>query len=201
MRKQKSETKKTNKMKNTLKTLSVLAIGLASCVLVQATPITGNISFSGNAQLSPASAGTATEVTKWSGTVVEAGDGAFAGIATGTAATFTSTPWSFNTAIPMANFWQVGGFSFELLSSSIAFQLNAGKASFVDVTGVGIVTAAGYTATEGTWNFTTQNPGVGKKNPVFSFSAASAVPDGGATLALLGFALVGVEGLRRKLAK
>jgi hypothetical protein len=45
------------------------------------------------------------------------------------------------------------------------------------------------------WNFFTATP----DNP--HFPPQGGVPDGGATLALLGFALVGVESLRRKLSK
>ena len=36
---------------------------------------------------------------------------------------------------------------------------------------------------------------------MFSFSASSNIPDGGATVALLGLSLAGIEGIRRKLMK
>ncbi|MGC2353370.1 MAG: VPDSG-CTERM sorting domain-containing protein, partial [Candidatus Udaeobacter sp.] len=60
----------------------------------------------------------------------------------------------------------------------------------------------GFDATAGTWSFTAQN---GSANGVFSFSASTfssqATPDGGATVALLGLALAGIEGTRRKLKR
>jgi VPDSG-CTERM motif len=49
------------------------------------------------------------------------------------------------------------------------------------------------------WNFTVQGD---PSNGVFSFSGGSeAIPDGGATVALLGLALTGIEGIRRKLMR
>ena len=50
-----------------------------------------------------------------------------------------------------------------------------------------------------TWSFSAQDD---PADGVFSFSGASeAIPDGGATVALLGLALAGIEGIRRKLRR
>jgi VPDSG-CTERM motif len=179
--------------------LAMLAIGFISCALfseqAQATPITGNITFFGTVSLD-GNANTATMVTAYHGLggagspFVASADGSFTGL-DGFAATFTA-PWSFNSGA-VANFWSVGGFVFNLFSSSITVQ--AGGSLIVD--GTGTITGNGLDATAGSWHFTTQNPSA---RGVFSFSAATgAVPDGGSAVALLGIAFLGLEGLRRKL--
>jgi hypothetical protein len=66
------------------------------------------------------------------------------------------------------------------------------------IKGTGLLHLAGYDNTVGNYTFTANQAG-----GTFSFSssqAATGVPDGGATIALLGIALVGVEGLRRRMA-
>jgi len=188
-------------MKVTLKkTLSVLAAGLLGCALLcqqaQAVPITGNITFKGGVTLNTANVGTATQVTAWLTPQVDSRDGSFAGIAVNAPVTMTA-PWTFTAGL--ANLWSVGGFTFNLTSSAILFQ----NATGLLVQGTGTITGpAGFDATQGSWRFSTQSPGSG--TPLdFSFSGAtgSAVPDGGLTVALLGFALMGIAGLRRKLSK
>ena len=177
----------------------MLAIGFISCALfseqAQATPITGGITFFGTVTLD-GDANTATMVTAYLGLggtgspFVASADGSFTGLA-GFAATF-AVPWSFNSG-PVANFWSVDGFVFNLIASSITVQ--AGGSLIVD--GTGTITGPGFDATAGSWHFTTQNPSA---EGVFSFSGATgAVPDGGSAVALLGLALVGIEVLRRKL--
>jgi hypothetical protein len=183
----------------TKRILAMLAIGFISCALfseqAQATPITGHITLFGTVTLD-GDANTATMVTAFHGLggtgspFVATSDGSFTGL-DGFAVTFTA-PWSFNSG-PVANFWSVGGFVFNLISSSITSQ--AGGSLIVD--GTGTITGGGFDATAGSWHFTTQNPSA---EGAFSFSGATgAVPDGGMTVALLGIAFVGLEGLRRKL--
>ena len=119
-------------------------------------------------------------------------DGSFNGIVTDGDAVTIAFPWSFNSG-SVPNFWQVDGFVFNLSSSSISMQ---GGGS-VTVNGTGTITGNGFDVTSGTWSFTTQNPSAHAR---FSFSAATgSVPDGGSAVALLGIALVGIEGLRRGL--
>jgi hypothetical protein len=70
---------------------------------------------------------------------------------------------------------------------------------FLPSFGTGIITGNGFDDTAGTWSFTAQDD---PSNGVFSFSGGSqATPDGGATVALLGLALAGIEGIRRKLMR
>jgi VPDSG-CTERM motif len=180
--------------------LAVLTIGLLTCGLfsqqVQATPINGNITFFGTVSLDTGNVNNAHSVTAWHGLggaglpFVASADGDFTGL-TGMTATYHA-PWSFNSG-PISTFWTVGGFTFDLLVSSITLQ---GGGSIV-VDGTGTINAPGFDPTAGVWHFTTQGP---KAQGVFSFSAATgAVPDGGSAVALLGLALTGIEVLRRRL--
>jgi len=129
--------------------------------------------------------------------LVFSSDGSFTGL-TGMAVTFTALQWNFNSG-PVTNFWQVGGFTFNLTESHIFSQ--GGNPPGVTVNGSGFVSGNGFMSTFGTWSFTTQDPAAGQP-PVFSFSAATGtVPDSGSTVALLGLALAGVEALRRKMSR
>jgi hypothetical protein len=161
---------------------------------VSAATITGAITFSGGVTLDTASVVTATKVTSYTNPIVQSRSGDFGGIALGTAVSIVA-PWSFNTPTPgINNFWQVGGFTFNLTQSSIAFQ----TAGLLGVTGTGFISGNGFTATAGTWTFTGSDPGAGTPL-VFSFQAANGtVPDGGTTVMLLGAALTGLGLLKRR---
>jgi len=193
-------------MKNLTKTiLGVLAIGFISCGLfsqqAQATSINGDIQFAGEVHFDTNSLATATRVLTWFDVFhnagfssVTSGTGDFAGIAPGTQATMAQ-PWIFNPSTPTPGLWSVGGFSYDLLTSTIVIQ-NAGT---LFITGTGIVSGNGFDPTSMDWSFTTQSAG-GRTRTNFSFSANGVVvPDGGSAVALLGLALVGIEVLRRKL--
>ena len=196
-------------MKNrSSKTILVFfALGLLSCALcvqqARADSITGSITFAGGVELNTNSAGTASMVAGWLDeggnmpTVVSA-SGSFASLV-GQTAVF-AFPWSFNTNTPIAAFWVVDGFTFNLISSQIFVQGDG----FVNVFGTG--TILGPPQFGGlhnmSWSFSTQDPGGGPGDLVFSFSGGGqALPDGGATVALLGLSLAGIEGIRRKLRR
>jgi VPDSG-CTERM motif len=197
-------------MKNPSRTvLAILATGLLSCALfsqqAQASPtvlISGDIQFAGSVQFDTNSLATATRVVTWFDVFqnagfssVTSGTGDFAGIAPGTQAAMAS--WTFNPSTPTPGLWSVGGFTFDLLSSTIVVQ----NASTLVIEGAGTVSGNGFDPTAMEWSFTTQSAG-GRTRNIFSFSAngvAGAVPDGGSAVVLLGFALMGVELLRRKL--
>jgi len=188
-------------MKNTLIPIAGAAmLFMALAQTIQAVPITGNIGFTGRVSYDTTSAGTATEVTSWTSPSVNGTTGAFVGIANATPVTFTSSPWFFNTpgSGPVVNpFWQVGTFTFNLLSSWIVFQ----GAGSVVVSGTGTITSTdtSYSATQFSWSFTSQDPAVTSNPSTFTFSASSnSVPDGGATVMLLGIALSGAALLRKK---
>jgi hypothetical protein len=194
-------------MKNRTKTiLAVLATGVMTCGLfsqqTQANTIQGNINFAGSVVFDSTDLGAATRVVTWYDVFHNAGfsnvtggaTGDFSFITPGTQATMAQ-PWIFNPSTPTPGLWSVGGFTFDLLSSTIVTQ----NSTFLNVTGTGIITGNGFDPTVGSWAFTVQNAGGGRLME-FSFSANSnTVPDGGSAVALLGIALTGIEVLRRKL--
>ena len=193
-------------MKNLTKTiLAVLAIGFISCGLfsqqAQATLINGDIQFAGETRFDTNSLATAHRVVTWFDVFhnagfssVTSGTGDFAGIFPGTQATMAQ-PWIFNPSTPTPGLWSVGGFTFDLLTSTIVTQ----NAQFLSISGTGIVSGNGFDPTNMEWSFSSQNAG-GRPRTIFSFSANGvAVPDGGSAVALLGLALTGIEVLRRKL--
>jgi hypothetical protein len=192
-------------MKNrSSKTILVFfALGLISCAFgVQQAQAAGVITFAGGAELGDIhgnpvnSVNDATQVIGWldeggNRPQVQSVSGVFAQFATvGAFVDFTPT-WSFNSGSITA-FWTVDGFTFDLIASNIVFQGDG----FLGVFGTGTITGNGYFG-HGTWRFSTQDD---PANGVFSFSA-STIPDGGATVALLGLSLAGIEGIRRKLMK
>jgi len=176
-----------------------LAIAGLLAVSARAVEISGTITFAGTVTLDTSSAGDATQVTGWYGFggignpfVASVGGDFDTYINPGDLATLTS-PWNFNSgAVPAL--WAVGGFTFDLVSSAITSQTDTG----VTVDGYGYASGNGFSASLGSWHFTTQNPSAGG---VFSFSAATGVPDGGSTLILLGSAILGLAVvIRRRLA-
>jgi hypothetical protein len=187
--------------------LAVLATGALACGLfsqqAQATQISGDIQFAGEVQFDTNSLATATRVVTWFDVFhnagfssVTSGTGDFAGIAPGTQAAMAQ-PWIFNPSTPTPGLWSVGGFTFDLLSSTVVTQ----NASTLVIEGTGIVSGNGFDPTAMDWSFTTQSSG-GRTRTTFSFSGngvAVGVPDGGSAVALLGMALVGIELVRRKL--
>ena len=195
-------------MKNrSSKTILVFfALGLISCAFcvqqAQANPVYGDITFAGGVTLNQPSVNNATQVTGWLDEgnnlpTVESSSGSFAGL-DGQTVTFAPS-WSFNSGAVMS-FWSVGGFTFDLIASHIVFQ----GGGFLNVFGTG--TILGPPQFGGlhnmTWSFSTQDPGGGPGDLVFSFSGGGqALPDGGATVALLGLSLAGIEGIRRKLRR
>jgi len=191
-------------MKNLSKTiLTVVAVGLLSgglfCQQAQATPITGDINFGGVVTFDSIHLNLATQVSTWDTCVVLSDSGSFSSIpALPTVTNVAMTaPWIFNPSTPTIPLWQVGGFTFDLTSSTIVSQDNF----FLNITGVGTISAAGFDTTPGTWSFTVSNAD-GKRHSTFGFQSdtvGNAVPDGGATAALLGVALAGIEVLRRKI--
>jgi protein with PEP-CTERM/exosortase system signal len=192
-------------MKNLTKTLlAVLAAGFVSSALstqeAQAAKINGTIDFAGSVKLDTISLATATQIVQWRDvfgnlgfTNVAATTDDFNVIPLGTKATM-ATPWIFNPSTATSGLWSVGGFTFDLLNSTIVTQ----NAMFLDVKGHGTISGNGFDVTASTWAFTIQNAG---GNRLFiSFSANNAtVPDGGSAVSLLSIGLGVIEFVRRKL--
>lgn len=180
--------------------LAILTSGLITSALTcergQAATIEGAITFAGGAAFDTMSLATATKVENFSNVTVVSVDGDYSGFVSPDDPVTMATPWIFHPSTPTPAFWSVGGFTFDLDTSTIVLQTS----KFLLVTGTGTVMGNGFDPTEGTFSFSTQSPGAGKS--VFSFSASSdsqGVPDHGATVALLGISLLGLEIFRRKL--
>jgi hypothetical protein len=196
-------------MKNLTKTiLGGLAIGFIGCALfsqqAQAVPITGEIRFAGNVQLDNTHLDSATTVVTWfdgfntpgKATVLPGASGAFNGILFPTSTTMHNG-WVFNPSTSTPGLWSVGGFTFDLMSAVVTSQ----SANFLNVLADGILHGpAGFDDTPGQFSFTIDNAD-GLPHLTFGFATdtVAGVPDGGAAVALLGIALIGIEGLRRKL--
>ncbi len=140
----------------------------------------------------------ATVINNWIGSVVVSVSGNIPAGLSGQPVNFAN-PWVIGT--PQSQLWEVNGFSFDLVSATVtqgSFYLNV----FAD----GILNGpSGFTSTPATWNFGTSGLGTplpGSGDKLFSWSSSTtSVPDGGTTVALLGCSLLGLHGLRRKLAK
>jgi hypothetical protein len=181
-------------MKNILKVVAVAAVAVALTQSVQAVPITGNIGFSGAVQLDSSTVQTATEATAWYNTVVNATSGSFTSVANGSSVSLAS-PWLFNSGV-LNSFWQVGGFTFNLSSSSIYSQ----DSLFLNVVLAGTVTGNQYDPTAFTGTFQVANPSANGLTTFTERLSFNSVPDGGTTVLLLGSALSGLALLRRKLS-
>jgi hypothetical protein len=181
-----------------------IVAAMVAVTSVQAVPINGTIAMGGELNLDSASLGTATSVTSWPLVYVVADSGSFGSIGAFTMVNMSSSPWVFSPAPGQAltDLWNVGGFQFDFQSDTVSQ-----SGSFLDITGTGTISGNGYDPTTFDWNLGLEQPTT--TGPMeFTFSAAagasaggSPVPDGGFTVALLGLALAGVEGLRRKLGK
>jgi len=179
--------------------LAVMAAGLVTAGLstqANAAFINGGITFSGGAIYDTMSLATATRVNTFVDVTVESDDGDFASFVNVGDPVTMAQPWIFTPSTPTPGLWSVGGFTFDLASSTVVLQ----DSDFLIISGTGTVSGNGFEPTTMTWNFTSQSPDA---NGVFSFSASGnaggGVPDGGTTVALLGVALIGLEFLRRKI--
>lgn len=160
----------------------------------QAAPINGAITFAGGAQFDTMTLATATRVDLFVNVAVVSIEGDYSGFVSPNDSATMATPWIFSPSTLTAGLWEVGGFTFDLDSSTIVLQTSR----FLLIEGTGSIMGNGFDATPGTFAFSTQAP---DGRGIFSFSASSAaLPDHGATVALLGIGLVVVELVRRRLA-
>jgi hypothetical protein len=184
---------KTNKI-----TLLIATALLSMALTLRAQQINGNITFgNGTVELDTASAGTATAVTAWHGAggigdpeVLSRDEDFAAFVSVGNPVAFVA-PWSFASGLVLG-FWSVGGFTFDLTESHIVVQ--GGNPPGVVVNGTGTIIGHGFAPTPGIWSFSTQDPSA---QGLFSFSAGTTAVPEPTTVALLGFALLGMEALRR----
>jgi hypothetical protein len=151
-------------VKNMKAPIQLIAIAIvALTTLTQASRaglVTGSIGFGGLVGFDTSSALTATMVTGWTGTTEITATGSFATYVTQSApVSVNDAPWHFNTGAPFASFWTVGGFNFELISSTIVSQGGTpGVNGFVVVSGRGVISGNGFTPTTCNWSFSSQDP-------------------------------------------
>jgi VPDSG-CTERM motif len=190
-------------MKKKWAILCGIVAAVAVTTAVQAIPISGTISMGGEADFDNTDFTLATTVTSWPLIYVVADSGAFSSVADFTMVNM-SAPWAFAPAPGQAlsDLWNVDGFQFDLQSDSVSQSQD-----FLTIYGFGTISGNGYDPTAFEWELSAEDPTTGGSAQI-TFSATAeptsniaTVPDGGLTLALLGLALAGVEGLRRKLSK
>jgi hypothetical protein len=188
---------------------AILATGLFGvCSESNAAPIQGTIDFGGVVTFDTMSLANATRVNQWQpfqgGTagfsMVLQSSGDFSSISAGTQAAM-ATPWIFNPSTNTPSLWSVGGFTFNLATSTITRQ----NATDLDITGVGTITStnSNFSATPGTWSFTSSDAN-GQNQATFSFQAHSAAvpePNSVALLAIGTIAAAASKGLVRKLKR
>ncbi len=190
----------------------MIAVVMAFALTLQATAITGALAFRGQASFNNSSPGNSTQVTSWTSVYVSGDSGTFAapspfGISTGPAAlvSFASGSWNFDTSTSINNFWSIGGFTFQLLSSFVVSQGGTpGVSGFVVVDGTGIVSGHGYTPTTMSWSFTCQDIGSGGPRrwtfgTTANITTPASVPDDGMTAVMLALALSGISLVKKKL--
>jgi hypothetical protein len=175
------------------------AVAVTALTTAQAVPITGAIDMSGTATVNSLSLAAATAATSLTGVAVTGGPtGAFAGTF-GSVVAWNGFTWPGGSASPLWTFTASGvTYTFALATDSVANQSN----TFLNLLGSGTLTATGYDPTPGLWSFTISNPsGAPGANFQFSFanSQTAVVPDGGATVMLLGAALSALGLFRKKL--
>ena len=105
--------------------LAVVSASMLFCHRAGAQPIVGSMDFGGVVTFDTMSLATATEVTNWNSSFVLQSSGNFTSVAPGTSVTMASD-WIFNQGTPTVPspgpatlaLWNVGGFNFDLSSSS-----------------------------------------------------------------------------------
>jgi hypothetical protein len=188
-------------MKNITKIIAVAAVAVAISQSAKATAISGTIGFSGAAQLNGNSVTDSSEVLSWGNNNVTITSGAFTGVSGGV--TFGTVPWLFTSA--ESGFWSVGGFTFNLTSSTVTSPVFNPISGYYSLTiylaGTVVSSNPSYSATAFAGTISIQDPSA-NNNGLFNYSESmsfSSVPDGGTTALLLGSALSGLALIRRKL--
>jgi len=193
--------------------LTAIALVVASVgytVSVQAVPISGSIYFTGGATLN--GSGTdgladATAFTGFSNLGVLTATGSYSPILVNGVSSVSFQTFSFAGGVlspsPLQYLWSVtddsgNTYTFEATDAMIVSQyINSDGTSFLNITGGGYAFVNGGDQTAGAWSIT--DTGSSPTQATFTFGSATAVPDGGTTVMLLGVALSGFVLFRKKL--
>jgi hypothetical protein len=145
-------------------TLALAAVALSAFMpLAHAALITGSIYFDGQVVVNNGGGGLETALTGWGTTTNAGGSGSFATVPVGTIPSFAPGTWNFNSSVAIPNFWTAGGFSFELMGSSITLdQQNFELVGFNNA----VVSGNGYTPTVCSGYFQFNGPTVGGFTPL-----------------------------------
>jgi VPDSG-CTERM motif len=182
-------------IKPLLASLTAMVVAAGFALSAQATQISGDIDFVAEVVFDSTSLGSASQVNTWNMAEVSGTSGDFSSIANGTNVSFQA-PYVFNPPTAYATLWAVGGFSFNLVNSTVITQSNFALV----IIGTGTVSGIGFDTTPGTWSFavTQSNGGTSTEFSFQGNSTATPTPDSGSTVALLGVALFTVGALRAK---
>ena len=170
-------------------------LGLFSALPAQALPlISGTIGLSGSMTPQDSSGvttslGSAAQLSLFGAFVSQDPTGSFAAPIIGSAVSKFDTVTTSNPLILGGGadpLWEVGGFRFNLLSSTV----NTQNDTYINVSGYGVLSHDGYQDTYGSWHLSGNPLGAG-----FNFSAGS-VP-APAALGLIGLGLIGFSLGRR----
>ena len=188
-----------------------LAVGLlVAQPQASAVPITGSIGFagSGGASFSGGATGSNTGVTttvSFGSMSIAARNGTYASVPLGTPVTlqnFSFTgggPGNNATLLTPQTEWTftIGATTYSFFFASLDPTSAGANQSAISLNGMGTLSVTGFDTTTG--SFAISGTGSGGSYSIL-FASNTALPDGGTAVALLGIALIGIEGLRRKLA-
>lgn len=163
-----------------------------------ATPVYGTVFFEGSFIPDARVFGSATRFVSFSDVTVTGGTGLYAGLESEEVSmdgfTFAGSPvldvWDFTTLAGNI-------YSFDLSS----VQIQSRSRSVLVLTGTGVANISGFDSGAGTWTLTANGNTrhfTAEFDPPFK---AAAVPDGGATVGLLGLALLSVASFGRIIAR
>jgi hypothetical protein len=199
-------------MKTKIKTITAIVVTLAAAASTYANGVSGSISFTGTPTglTDPLSADTSFGTSGVDVSSVPADvTGSYASLLGDTGINFPGFAWSGSSVSGLSLLlwsYTVGAttYSFTATTGSATFIPSGGGAGQWVFSGAGTAAITLDTSESGTWSVNLSETKAGA-NVTFAFDATSAsdvpppsTPDGGLTVALLGGAMVGLQGLRRK---